>query len=176
MMLVLIPSFLFASGKAESEPQAVTSASLPYKTVDIAGVVIDWERKGYEILFTITAPTTGWVALGIDPTQKMRDAQFMIGYVTDSGEVVIRDDFGVSPFAHKSDLSMGGDDDIRVIEGYEKDGSVTLSFAFPASSSDLYDVILTAEEVHTFLVAYGADGADDFTSRHRKIGKVDVQF
>ena len=176
MILLMIVTALYASGEAEEKPDVTSSASLPYKTVDLAGVTVDWVRERFEILFTIKAPTTGWVALGIDPSQKMRDAQYIIGYVTDSGELMLRDDFGIAPFAHKADVKMGGKDDVRVIDGFEKDGHVTISFAFPVNSPDLFDVVLTAEEVHTFLIAYGEDGADDFTSKHKKLGRVDVQF
>ena len=41
----------------------------------------------------VTAQTTGWVAVGFDPSSKIKDANILIGYVAADG-AFLRDDFG----------------------------------------------------------------------------------
>jgi len=113
----------------------------------------------------LTAQTTGWVAVGIEPTQGMNESNLIIGYVS-GGSASIRDDFGTGMFTHASDVSLGGSDDIEVISGSEADGETIIEFRIPLDSGDQYDKVLVDGETYDVIFAFGADGADDYTSSH----------
>ncbi|MBL7006257.1 MAG: hypothetical protein ISR78_04160 [Spirochaetia bacterium] len=164
-------SLLSASGNKENPPEvslngenavadAITSASFD-------NISLEWKvsETGDEIEFILQAKTTGWIAVGFDPSQIMKDAQFVIGYVN-SGDAVIRDDFGNSSFSHAPDTGLGGTDDVRLISGLEEDGWTQLIFALPVNSGDDKDVPLTLGEKHNILLAFGPDNKDDFRTKH----------
>jgi hypothetical protein len=178
LLLISGMSVYGGGGKeAAEEPMSLEELSaLPGDAVDVIGMRLTWAVEGEEMIFSLYAPTTGWASIGIDPQQKMKGAQFIIGYVDDQGVPFIRDDYGTSAFGHKSDESLGGTDDVRIISGKEENGMLNLVFALPIESSDDKDVPLTLNAAHTIIFGYGADGRDDYTSKHVKVGKAVVRF
>lgn len=135
-------------------------------TVD--GFTFTWRESLYSadsLMITISAPTTGWIAVGFEPTSFMEDADLIIGYV-DQGYPHVRDDFGTGTVTHDSDVNLGGTRDITRIGGAETATETHISFSIPYDSGDIYDKQLTEGNTYTFIFAYGADGSDDFTSSH----------
>jgi len=163
-------ALLFASGKSESADD-ISDNSASFDSISLS-----WEVSDSEILFTLAAETTGWVSVGFNPSQVMKDAQFIIGYVNASGEVEIRDDYGNGMFSHAPDTNAGGTDDIRLISGRESDGWTELVFALPIDSGDRYDSPLTPGETHKVLLAHGPDNKDDFRTTHSFRTSFNVQF
>jgi hypothetical protein len=113
----------------------------------------------------LTAPTTGWVAAGFDPSSIMNGANLIIGYV-DGGTAYLRDDFGTGQVTHASDVSLGGTDDGEILSASETAGETVIEFRIPLDSGDQYDKVLSEGSTVTVIFAYGQDGADDFTSTH----------
>lgn len=128
---------------------------------------VTWRFIGEEIEFTMTAPTTGWVSVGFNPSVMMRNAHFVIGYVKD-GRGFARDDWGTSNTGHSADVSRrGGVDNVRIIDAREETQVTTIVFALPTHSGDPHDVEFIPGRTYTILAAYGPNGQDNFTSRHR---------
>ncbi len=176
LVLVLLPAMLFAFGGKEEEPTAaVAPASAP--TQEWIAAADRWgftyEFKANEIEFMVAAPTTGWVGIGFNPSTMMKDADYVLGYVKD-GVLHVQDNFGTGNTSHAPDVSLGGTDDVRGISGIEKDGKTTIVFALPLDSKDIYDKKFVKGDTYTVLLAYGKDGADDFTSMHSKRVAIDV--
>jgi len=69
----------------------------------------------------------------------MKDADFIIGYIDDKGDLVIADQFGVKPTKHVPDTELGGKDNILAKSGSEKDKVTDISFTIPLDSKDVYD-------------------------------------
>ncbi len=164
-LFVMFAALLSASGGKEAPVEAVAADAAT--SAFFGNISLEWEvsETGDEIVFILNAKTTGWVAVGFDPTQIMKNAQFVIGYVN-SGDVEIRDDFGNGSFSHAPDTSLGGTDDIRLISGREEDEWTQLIFALPVNSGDDKDVPLTLGEKHKILLAFGPDNKDDFRTKH----------
>lgn len=134
-------------------------------TVD--GITIAWLAEGDSLQAEVTAPTTGWVAAGFDPTLGMRDANILIGYFdADSSAAMIRDDWGTSPSSHESDILLGGTGDVISFDASEDAGSTTLAFTILLDTGDAYDKPLEPGSTYSVILAYGPDGADDFTTQH----------
>lgn len=172
-------SMLTAGGRQESplmDMSAEEFEKLPSGRVFSGGMTLEWRVEGEEMIFTLLAPTSGWASVGIDPVQVMKGAQLVIGYVTDSGEMVLRDEYGSGTFSHRSDIGLGTTDDVRAISGIEANGMLEMTFALPLQNDDPYDVPLTLNAPHTIIMAFGADGEDNFTSKHVGKTKVTVRF
>jgi hypothetical protein len=169
-------ALLFAGGTQEVAAQG-SAAQEPGSSrfVEAAGMKLLWEVSGDEMIFTLQGGTTGWVAVGINPSRVMKDAQIVIAYVAD-GDLVGSDHFGTGIFSHKADTELGGSDDVRFISGEESDGVTTVRFALPLDSGDSFDTLLTPGKEHLLLLSRGPNGADNFSSKHAAKGKVKAVF
>ena len=156
--------FVYANGqKEEITIKKTENGAFLLEASDIS---LEWMVEGDGLHITVTAPTTGWIAVGFKPSQIMKDANFIIGYVSE-GEVYIEDHFGSGTFAHKPDTELGGTRDVTLKSGSEENGTTSLSFALPLSSGDEFDREITSGEEIKVLLAYGGDGEDNFTAKHR---------
>lgn len=159
MVLILIGSVLLALSATEGEISANG-----FKKVEVKDFVFQWRILGENIDIILSAPTTGWIAVGFDPSRMMKDADILIGYV-ENNEVFMRDDFGAGNTKHKADTELGGTDDITITGGSEIDGKTTLEFSIPLNSRDSNDRILEQGEEYKLIFAYGKK--DDFVSYHK---------
>jgi hypothetical protein len=142
--------------------------------VTVEGFGLYMGTDGTDLTLRLRAPTTGWVAVGFDPSSMMKDADIVIGYVSGDG-VFVRDDWGTGPTSHQPDTALGGTDDVTGVSGEESDGVTTISFTIPLDSGDPYDRELEAG-THEVLIAFGPDGAEGFEGHHSWVKVVDVEF
>ena len=167
----LVPIILFLSLVLSGcTPQQFTNAS-GYQEISVSGIRLQWKVVNDSLEVILSAPTAGWVAVGFDPTSIMKDANFVIGYVS-SGVVTIRDDYGDSVTSHRADTSDGGTDDVSDASGTESGGTTELSFTIPLDSGDSHDRPLTPGQTHKVLLAYS--NTEDLTQKHTVRAKVSV--
>lgn len=171
-LLVLLPIALFAGGSQETDAvQPVSREPNMFSAGESWG--FSWRFLDNEIEFTVTAPTTGWVGIGFNPSRMMKDAQYILGYVAD-GQLYVRDDYGTGNTTHAPDGSVGGDQHVRPVSGKEDGGVTTIIFALPLEAQDAFDTDFTKGNTYKVLLAYGANGADNFTSIHRARDSAEV--
>lgn len=120
----------------------------------------------------VSANTTGWVSVGFNPSIKMKDANYIIGYVKDN-LLYIEDHFGVSPISHSSDISLGGTNDIINPKGNEKDGWTEMSFTISRKPKDKFDNEIKKGK-NLIILAFGL--RDDFTSKHVNLLKFNIEL
>ena len=135
-----------------------------YKTEEVKGIVFKWQIIENSLYINISAPTSGWVAVGFDPSRMMKDANILIGYVKD-GKTYMEDHFGAGKIKHKADIDLGGSDDITIISGSEEEDKTTLEFSIPLNSWDSNDRRLEEGKEYKVIFAFGKK--DDFTSYHK---------
>lgn len=170
MLAVGIGTPLFAGGSQESEPVVDEQNQ---SVILAENWEFSWEISESEIEFTLSAPTTGWVAIGFNPSTMMKDADYRIAYVEGS-DVFIRDDFGNRLTSHVSDDQLGGAQHGRAISGSESNGVTTVVFAMPLEAGDEYDESFVAGQEYKVILAYAPDGGDNFTSKHVERTSVDI--
>lgn len=120
----------------------------------------------------VSATALGWVAVGIGPAGTVMDgSNIIIGYVA-GGTAYVSDQFGVG-YDHKSDVSLGGQDNVLASAGTETGGKTTIEFRIPLDSGDPYDVALKPSTSYSLIVAYQST-ADDFTTMHTAAGLASV--
>ncbi len=133
-----------------------------YEEVIAEGITLQWRTDENYLHIILSAPTTGWVAVGFDPQVQMQGADILIGYY--NGEAIMSDEYGNSTTGHTADTNLGGTNDIMNISGMEEDGNTQLKFMIPLDSGDDYDNPLVPGNQHTVILAYGP--SDNFTSYH----------
>jgi hypothetical protein len=136
---------------------------------------LSWELTDDRVFFTLSAETTGWVALGIDPERSMLGADFIIGYVS-GGEVSVADHYGNSRYSHQDDSAGGGSTNIADISGSESGGTTTISFSIPLAPDDPRDKQLEPGRTYTILLAHGGNGEDNFKSAHTTKTRAEISL
>ena len=124
-----------------------------------------WKVDGPELHIKLTAPTTGWVGIGFNPSTEMKDAKFVLGYVKD-GKTSISDEFGTGEIKHERVEKLGGKSDITLIGGEEKGGKTTIEFTIPLVSKDTLGGKIDPTGETVVLLAYGLNH-DTSKLRHK---------
>jgi DOMON domain len=128
-------------------------------------ITFDWSVVQDQLAIKLSAPTTSWVAVGFNPSKKMKDANIIIGYVK-KGKVKISDEFGTAATQHKGDKKVGGADHVTVVGGTEEGGVTTLEFTIPLNSGDAKDGVIDPTADTTIILAHG-EGRDSFRVKHK---------
>ncbi len=128
-------------------------------------MTFDWSVVGDQLAVKLTAPTTGWVAVGFNPSKKMKDSNIVIGYVK-KGEVKIVDHFGTGASQHKEDEKIGGAENVTVVGGSEEGDITTIEFSIPLNSGDEKDGVIDPNADTTVILAFGTD-RDSFRMKHQ---------
>ena len=161
-----------AAGGKKEETKAREDVYPPlegYSSVSDESMSFDfqWKVEGTSLHIQMAAPTTGWLAIGFDPSKMMADSNILIGYVSD-GSVYLRDDFGDGQVKHSPDTELGGGEHFSDLEGNETDGVTRIRFTIPLDSGDGFDKPLEPGVAYKVIYAYGPNGKDDFGSYHTK--------
>ena len=142
--------------------------------VQVKKMAFAWKVNGDKLEVKLSAETTGWVAVGFNPTDGMKGANFILGYVKD-GKVTLSDDFGDSTLSHKADDKLGGTADVTPIGGTEENGKTTIEFAIPLASADPQDGKIDVKGDTVVLLAYGPE-RDSFKVKHTFRTKLKVNL
>lgn len=133
-----------------------------------------WTVDGDNLAVKLSANTDGWVGVGFNPSEGMKDAGFILGYVK-KGEAKIVDHFGVDENKHEADEKLSGTSDVTLVGGTEDGGVTTIEFTIPLQSTDKNDAVLDPNGETIVLLAYGA-GRDSFRSKHKYRGTFKVNL
>jgi hypothetical protein len=142
--------------------------------VTARGMSFAWTVDGETLKGKMSAKTGGWVAVGFNPSDKMKDANIIIGYVKD-GVGTVADHFGDQATGHADDTELGGTSDVTLVGASEENGMTTIEFTMPMASADANDGALTADGDTVLLMAYGPD-RDSFKPRHSYRGTKTVNL
>jgi len=153
---------------------AAVSAGQAWQEITVDGFTLRWATvEGNNLAVQLNGPTTGWVAVGFDPTQMMLNANIIIGYVA-SGTPELRDDWGWQTTSHRDDTLLGGTSDLTVDGGFESGGSTEIHFTIPLDSGDAYDKALSPGGTYPIILARSADGQDNFTAPHSLVTSASI--
>jgi hypothetical protein len=131
------------------------------------GYELYWANDNESVYVAMKAQTDGWVALGIQPGSRMKDADMIFGFVKD-GEVNVFDSFSTGDFGpHPPDTELGGSFDIISFGGKEADGYTIIEFKRALDTGDQYDNKLSTGK-NQIIWAYGS--ADAITLKHTSRG------
>jgi hypothetical protein len=114
-----------------------------------------WKIEGNLMHGILRAKTTGWVAVGFNPSKGMKDASYVIGAEKD-GKVKVENHFGTSERAHLSNKELGCKETITNAKG-RLDGDFTeISFTIPTDTNDKCAKPLSFTQDTKVLLAYGS--------------------
>ncbi len=124
-----------------------------------------WSIAGENLNVKLSAKTKSWVGIGFNPTDKMKGANYILGYVK-RGKAKFQDGFGVRPLEHIKDELVNGTKNISNESGTEENGVTTVQFTIPLDTGEKADGKIETGKMITVLLAYG-NKRDNFTSKHK---------
>ncbi|HPC04800.1 MAG TPA: DOMON domain-containing protein [Syntrophales bacterium] len=131
---------------------------------------ISWRIDGDFITVALAGKTTGWVAIGIEPAESMKDADMIFGWVSGEGKAFSVDAWSTGLYGpHPPDATLGGTNDIAAFAGTETNGVTVFEFTRPLDTGDRYDRKIPSSGAVNVLWAVGP--SDRFTERHATRGK-----
>ncbi|MHA1542450.1 MAG: DOMON domain-containing protein [Candidatus Hodarchaeales archaeon] len=130
-----------------------------------------WTINDSSIYIGMVGQTTGWIAIGFDPTTAMLDADIIFGWVDDEGAVTLYDAYSLNAFGsnHPKDVDIEGTDNILTSNGTEESGVTTIEFSRNLSTGDDNDKNIPKSGTIDIIWAIG--NSDDFTSQHIQRGE-----
>jgi hypothetical protein len=160
--LAVLVFVLAVAGAAGAFEQVLNAAG--FQEVRAAnGMVLQWKVEQDRLHVILSGQTGGWVGVGFNPSDKMKDANFIIGYV-EGEEVVLEDHYGTHKGRHTVDTELEGSEDLIVTGGGESNGITRIEFTIPLDSGDASDRVLVPGNRYPVLLAYGK--ADDLKKGH----------
>ena len=127
--------------------------------VEKNGMIVSWQMLENDIQITMTAPTDGWVAIGLNPKNQLAGSSFMMGRVVDGkGEVV--DFYTIKPGDVHPVEKLGGKTAVGQVKGAEYNGNTSITFNLDANPGGDFHHKLSAGSTFFMHIAYSQD--DDF--------------
>ena len=122
---------------------------------------------GDKVRMALKAKTNGYVAIGFEPSQRMQDADIILGFVKD-GKATIADMYSTGPTGpHPPDEQQGGKIDVSVFGGSNKDGVTIIEFERKLDTGDAKDKVIKAGD-NKIIWAISEEAA--FSGKHPKRG------
>lgn len=133
-----------------------------------------WKNDPQYLYMALRAKTPGWVAIGFEPTVAMKDADIILGYVSD-GKANVFDQYSTGNYGpHLNDTQLGGTYDILESGGREDAGFTTIEFKRKMNTGDKYDKAFTPGQ--NVSVIWSLSESDSVNVRHTADGMGEVEF
>ena len=151
----------------EWKPDGVI-ADKEYAKMQQMGEIEVYSRiDGDKVRMALKAKTNGYLAIGFGPSQRMQDADIILGFVKD-GKATVADMFSTGPTGpHPPDDQQGGKIDVTVFGGSNKDGITIIEFERKLDTGDAKDKVIKAGD-NKIIWAISEETA--FSGKHAKRG------
>ena len=129
------------------------------KTVERNGMTVQWQVTATELQIRMSAPTQGWVAVGLNPNEHLMGTSLLMGRIQNANPEV-EDFYVLSPGNYKPVTELGGESQVTLIEGSESPNGTYLHFSIPLEPDSEWHYALQAGKAMHLLMAYSR--SDDF--------------
>ncbi len=102
-------------------------------------MVVSWKNDEEALYLAMNGSTDGWMAIGFEPLEWMKDADMIIASVQD-GKAVALDEYCTGNYGpHLEDTMLGGTDDIAEFAGSQKSGRTVVELKRKLITGDKFD-------------------------------------
>jgi hypothetical protein len=126
------------------------------------------------LYMALRAKTPGWIAIGFEPSVAMKDADMILGYVSD-GNANVYDQYCTGTYGpHLNDTQLGGSYDIVEFGGREDGGFTTVEFKRRMDTEDKFDKAFTPGQ--NMSVIWALSRSDSVNSGHTAVGNGEIEL
>ncbi|MFY0607315.1 MAG: hypothetical protein JXR10_11395 [Cyclobacteriaceae bacterium] len=134
--------------KAQAKNQTITKNEM----------TVSWTFESDFISFEISAPTTGWVAIGFNETNDLTVTYLVMGSIT-ADQVKIQEHYVFGPGNYRSYKTLNEPESVTGISGNHSGENTTLRFSLPTTSFYQYTKQLKPGKEYTMLMAFSQEKA-----------------
>ena len=125
---------------------------------------ISWRNDEEDLYLALNGSTLGWLALGFEPLEWMKDSDIILASV-DKGTAVVLDEYCTGNYGpHIEDTMLGGTDDIQEFSGSESAGRTTIELKRSLQSSDRFDKSFSPGQAVSII--WGLSDNPDISQKH----------
>jgi len=107
---------------------------------------VSWRNDPEYLYMALNGTAKGWVSIGFDPSEWMKDADMIMGFVQD-GSVRVLDEYCTGNYGpHVEDTTLGGRDDILQFGGRQEGQYMVVEFKRKLQTGDKFDKALVPGE------------------------------
>ena len=157
-------------GVAEWAPDGVISVGEYSKNLTLSDgrYAVHWKNDAEDLYMALEGKTEGFVSIGFEPTQGMKDADMIMGWVS-GGEATVLDLNSTGIYGpHPPDEDLGGRNDILEFGGFESDNRTLIEFKRKMDTGDLFDKSFKPGQ--TVKIIWSISGSDALAVRHNVRG------
>jgi len=154
----------------------VISAGEYSKNLTIMGgrYIVRWRNDDEDIYMALEGRTDGYVAIGFEPTQEMKDADMVMGWVS-GDNVTVLDLFSTGNYGpHPPDEELGGRNDILEFGGSESNNVTLIEFKRMMDTGDQFDKSFKPGQ--TVNIIWSMSSSDSLAVRHRERGEAMISL
>ncbi|MBD79495.1 MAG: hypothetical protein CL840_11310 [Crocinitomicaceae bacterium] len=144
---------------------------LETKTITKNQMIINWYHQKDRVFFELSAPTTGWLAIGFNQSSGLTRTYLIMGNVV-KGETSVVEHYTESPGNYSPISSYGDKNRVDNVNGSEIEGKTSIKFSVPVRALYKYHKDLDKGLDYTMLIAYSRE--DDF--QHHSIMRSSVSI
>lgn len=138
-------------------------------------ITVFWTNDEDYIYMAVKGQTSGWISIGFEPTQAMKNADMIFGWVS-GGTSTVLDLYSTGAFGpHPPDQDLGGTNDLIESGGNETSGMTLIEFKRKLNTGDKYDKPF--KKGLTINLIWGVGSSDSLNSPHtsRGSGSIDIE-
>ncbi len=163
-LLVVSCSGKNSASSTKASAASAQQAPAPFRSETHGNVTFQWRvNRGGTMDCVLSAPTTGWVAVGWGHDGTLKSSEIIIGSVKE-GQATIVDAFGVSADQVKLVTDLGNDDIISNKSGSVDNGTTKLQFTLQMHAIGDYHDPLNSGQTYEFIFLHGPAGAQDLST------------
>ncbi len=140
------------------------------KTIAKNGVMVNYTHHGNIISFDLSAPTTGWIAIGFNKRKGIAGSHLIMSRIV-NGKPEVVEHYTISAGKYKPITDLGGKSAISNIKGEQDNGATNVSFDIVFSPIDQYHKDLSEGKEYYITLAYSQ--SDDF--QHHSIMRTNIK-
>jgi hypothetical protein len=102
-----------------------------------------WKNDREDLYMALKSATDGWLSVGFEPSEWMKDADTIMGFVED-GKATLLDEYSTGNYGpHVEDTALGGKNDILAFGGRREGGYSVIEFKRKLNTGDRFDKAFT---------------------------------
>ena len=125
---------------------------------------VSWKNDADFLYLGLNGSTDGWLAIGFEPLEWMKDADIILAYI-DNGKAVVLDEYCTGNYGpHIEDTMLGGTDDIIESGGSKMDGRTIIELKRKLSTGDRFDKAFAPGQAVSII--WALSGSGDASLKH----------
>jgi hypothetical protein len=143
------PEIRQTAATAQWKPDGIVSANEYARSMILHGpasngylggiLEVSWKNDAEHLYMALNGSSRGWISLGFEPSEWMKDADIIMGTVQ-NGKATVLDEYCTGNYGpHENDTDLGGTNDIQQFGGSTLGQNTVIEFKRKMNTTDRFD-------------------------------------